>query len=119
MRTPYFVVDEAALRRNLSLLRQVAQQAGCKILLAQKAFSMFACYPLISRYLAFTPETEDLREINIYDPVRGYPVPIVGELGDGVILQMPYYNGSDISSFDRYRFKYCSWQDFMNSQLPE
>ena len=74
---------------------------------------------LISRYLAFTPETEDLREINIYDPVRGYSVPIVGELGDGVILQMPYYNGSDISSFDRYRFKYCSWQDFMNSQLPE
>lgn len=74
---------------------------------------------LISRYLAFTPETQDLREINIYDPVRGYPVLIEGELGDGVILQMPYYDGSDISSFDRYRFKYCSWQDFMNSQLPE
>ena len=74
---------------------------------------------LISRYLAFTPETEDLREINIYDPVRGYPVLIEGELGDGVILQMPYYDGTDISSFDRYRYEYCSWQDFMNSQLPE
>lgn len=51
MRTPYFVVDEAALRRNLSLLRQVAQQAGCKILLAQKAFSMFSVYPMIREYL--------------------------------------------------------------------
>lgn len=51
MRTPYFVVDEAALRRNLSLLRQVAQKAGCKILLAQKAFSMFSVYPMIREYL--------------------------------------------------------------------
>ena len=26
--------------------------AGCKILLAQKAFSMYRCYPLIRQYLA-------------------------------------------------------------------
>ena len=52
LRTPYFVVDEAALRRNLAILDQVQQQAGCKILLAQKAFSMFACYPLLSQHLA-------------------------------------------------------------------
>lgn len=74
---------------------------------------------VISHYMAFTPETQDLREIKLCDPVRGYPILIEGELGDGVILQMPYYNGSDISSFDRYRFKYCSWEDFMNSRLPE
>lgn len=74
---------------------------------------------LISKYLAFTPETEDLREINVYDPVRGYPVLIEGELGDGVILQMPHYNGSDISDFAGYQFEYCSWEDFINSRLPE
>ena len=28
------------------------EQAGCKILLAQKAFSMFYAYPLIREYLA-------------------------------------------------------------------
>ena len=54
MRTPYFVVDEAPLRRNLELLRQVQQAAGCRILLAQKAFSMFFCYPLLRQYLAGT-----------------------------------------------------------------
>lgn len=74
---------------------------------------------LISKYMAFTPETQDLREIKLCDPVRGYPILIEGELGDGVILQVPQYSGSDISSFDRYRFKYCSWEDFMNSRLPE
>lgn len=54
MRTPYYVVDEAALTLNLRLLRDVAERAGCKILLAQKAFSMFAVYPLIRQYLAGT-----------------------------------------------------------------
>lgn len=54
LNTPYFLVDEGLLKKNLEVLRQVQQEAGCKILLAQKAFSMFACYPLISRYLAGT-----------------------------------------------------------------
>lgn len=54
LNTPYFLVDEGLLKKNLEILRQVQQEAGCKILLAQKAFSMFACYPLISRYLAGT-----------------------------------------------------------------
>lgn len=54
LQTPYFVVDEGLLEKKLQLLQQVAEQAGCKILLAQKAFSMFACYPLIRKYLAGT-----------------------------------------------------------------
>lgn len=54
LRTPYFLVDEGLLKKNLELLRQVGEEAGCKILLAQKAFSMFACYPLISQYLSGT-----------------------------------------------------------------
>ena len=49
--TPYFLIDEGLLKQNLEILRQVQQEAGCKILLAQKAFSIFACYPQISRYL--------------------------------------------------------------------
>ena len=49
--TPCFVVDLAALRRNLEILNSVRLRAGVKILLAQKAFSMFSVYPLISGVL--------------------------------------------------------------------
>ena len=52
--TPYFVVDEARLRHNLAILKGVCERTGCKILLAQKAFSMFAAYPVIREYLAGT-----------------------------------------------------------------
>ena len=50
--TPAYVVDEGKLIANLEILRDVARASGAKILLAQKAFSMFALYPLIGQYLA-------------------------------------------------------------------
>ncbi|BAL83998.1 putative carboxynorspermidine decarboxylase [Selenomonas ruminantium subsp. lactilytica TAM6421] len=49
--TPAYVVDEQALENNLQILQEVKAAAGCKILLAQKCFSMFAEYPLIGKYL--------------------------------------------------------------------
>ena len=49
--TPSYIVDEARLTRNLSVLAQVKRETGCRILLAQKAFSMFRFYPLIRVYL--------------------------------------------------------------------
>jgi len=48
--TPYFLVDENRLLHNLEILKQVSEQAGCKILLAQKAFSTFSAYPLLRVY---------------------------------------------------------------------
>lgn len=52
--TPAYVIDMSMLERNLQILADTAERAGCKILLAQKAFSAFSCYPLISRYLSGT-----------------------------------------------------------------
>lgn len=49
--TPIYLIDEVAVRRNLAILQAIRQQTGCKILLAQKAFSMYALYPLLSQYL--------------------------------------------------------------------
>lgn len=52
--TPCFIVDENRLVQNLAVLRDVADRTGAKILLAQKAFSMFSVYPLLREYLAGT-----------------------------------------------------------------
>ena len=52
--TPCYVTDEGLLIKNLEILKDTAEQAGCKILLAQKAFSMFSVYPLIGKYLSGT-----------------------------------------------------------------
>lgn len=52
--TPAYVIDEAKLVNNLEILKSIQERTGCKVLLAQKAFSMYATYPLISQYLAGT-----------------------------------------------------------------
>ena len=49
--TPAYVVEEKRLIHNLEILRGLQERTGCHVLLAQKAFSMYSCYPLISGYL--------------------------------------------------------------------
>ena len=51
LKTPYFLVDEKKLLHNLEILKGVSSSTGCRILLAQKAFSMFSVYPLLRKYL--------------------------------------------------------------------
>lgn len=51
MKTPCYVIDEQKLIKNLEILKSVKDKTGCKILLAQKAFSCYHVYPLIASYL--------------------------------------------------------------------
>ena len=51
LQTPCYVIDRDRLEANLKILSGVMERTGCRILLAQKAFSCYAVYPLISKYL--------------------------------------------------------------------
>lgn len=64
--TPYFIVDEKRLIKNLEILQRVEREAGCSILLAQKAFSMFSLYPLVGRYISGTAAS------GLYEAKLGY-----------------------------------------------
>jgi len=52
--TPCYILDEAILIENCRILKKVQDVTGCKILLAQKAFSNYNLYPVIAPYLAGT-----------------------------------------------------------------
>lgn len=64
--TPAYVVDEKKIIENLRILHQVEEESGCHILLAQKAFSMFALYPLIGQYISGTTAS------GLYEARLGY-----------------------------------------------
>ena len=51
LNTPCYLVSEKALKHNMEILLSVRKRTGCKILLAQKAFSMYSAYPLMRPYL--------------------------------------------------------------------
>ena len=52
--TPCYILDEVMLKHNGEILAGVAERTGCKILLAQKAFSNYDLYPVLASYLAGT-----------------------------------------------------------------
>lgn len=54
VKTPCFVIDKAGLIHDGEILKKVQKDTGCKILLAQKAFSNFNLYPLLEEYVAGT-----------------------------------------------------------------
>jgi carboxynorspermidine decarboxylase len=49
--TPYYLIDEARILKNLEIIKRIKDLSGAKVLLAQKAFSSFYFYPLIKPYL--------------------------------------------------------------------
>lgn len=51
MKTPYFIINADCIEENLKILRNIIDETGCKILLAQKCFSCYGLYPLIAKYL--------------------------------------------------------------------
>lgn len=83
--TPAYVLDEAGLVRNLEILADVQRRTGCKILLAQKAFSMFSVYPLIAKYLSGTTAS------GLYEAKLGRE-----EFGGEVHVFCPAYKESEI-----------------------
>ena len=95
--TPAYVLDEKRLKENLEILRMVEKKAECRILLAQKAFSMFYMYPLIGKYISGTTASglyeaklgkEEMgKENHIFSPAyREEEIDEIAEICDHVIF---------------------------------
>ncbi len=51
---PIYIIEEKKLRRNLSLIADVAQQADVEIILAFKAFALWKTFPIFREYIHST-----------------------------------------------------------------
>ena len=98
--SPAFVVDEAAVRRNLSVLKDVRDQSGARVLLALKAFSMWSLADVVGEYLdgvcasglweARLARQFYKGELTTYSPAyRAEDLPEILRLSDHVIFNNP------------------------------
>ena len=92
LRTPCFVVQEGKIRENLEILKEIEDETGCHILLAQKAFSMYSLYPLIGEYLAGATAS------GLYEARLGYE-----EMGKENHIFSPAYREEEMDEI----LKYC------------
>lgn len=51
MQTPYYIVYEDRLRKNLSLIKRVSEEADVKIIMAFKANALWKTFPIIKEYV--------------------------------------------------------------------
>ena len=91
LKTPCYVVDERLIRRNLEILKSVKDRTGCKILLAQKAFSMYSMYPLIAEYL------DGVASSSLFEARLGYE-----EMGKEVHIYAPAYRDDEFEEILNY-----------------
>ena len=104
--TPYYIVDENLLIHNLEILKSVSDRTDCRILLAQKAFSMFRFYPLIGQYLDGTTAS------GLYEAKLG-----AEEMGKETHIFSPAYTERDFDEIlavcDHISFNsFSQWEKF-------
>jgi carboxynorspermidine decarboxylase len=51
LRTPYYLLDESRLLKNLEKIKHVRERSGAKSVLALKCFSTWSVFPLMRRYM--------------------------------------------------------------------
>lgn len=113
--TPYYVVDEQLLINNLKILKSVSDGTGCRILLAQKAFSMFCVYPLIGRYLDGTASSSLFeaklgregmgKEVHVFSPAyREEEFDELMEVCDHIVFNSP-------EQWMRYKDRVCTFNN--------
>ena len=52
--SPAYVLEEKRLRRNLALIRDVAERSGAEIILAFKAYALWKTFPIFREYISST-----------------------------------------------------------------
>ena len=81
--SPCYVMDEKLLRKNLSLIKSVADKAGVEIILAFKSFAMWKSFPIFREYIRYTTASSVYEARLAYEEVEkiceeteGYVVPV-------------------------------------------
>ncbi len=81
--TPAVVIDAALLQRNLETAARIKREAGCKVLLATKAFALPAVFPMMREVLDGTTASGEYearlgretfgKEVHVYAPAFSEP----------------------------------------------
>ena len=84
VQSPCYVMDEKLLRKNLSLIKSVADKAGVEIILAFKSFAMWKSFPIFREYIRYTTAS------SVYEARLAYE-----EFGSKAHTYSPAYTETD------------------------
>lgn len=89
--SPCFVIDEERFRKNLSLIKHVADESGAEIILAFKGFAMWGVFPILKEYVSGAAASSVDEACLCYD-----------EIGSLAHTYSPVYSQEDFSKILEY-----------------
>ncbi|MDR2860732.1 MAG: carboxynorspermidine decarboxylase [Elusimicrobiota bacterium] len=94
IQTPYYLIDEKALLKNMKKIEYVRKNSGAKSLLALKCFSSWAVFPLMSKYMDGTTSS------SLYEARLGFE-----KFGKETHAFSVAYSDSDIEQLKKFSDK--------------
>jgi carboxynorspermidine decarboxylase len=94
LQTPYYLIDESRLLRNLEVIAAVRQRSGAKSVLALKCFSTWAVFDLMRPYMDGTTSS------SLYEARLGHE-----KFGKEVHAYSVAYSDDDVAAVSRYASK--------------
>ena len=89
--SPCYVMEEDLLRKNLSLIKSVAERAGVEIILAFKAFAMWKSFPIFREYIHYTTASSEYEARLAFE-----------EFGSKAHTYSPAYTETNFPAFLKY-----------------
>jgi carboxynorspermidine decarboxylase len=111
--TPYWLLEERLLEKNLKILNHIKEQTGIKILLALKGYALWESFPLVRKYLdgccasglheAYLSDEKFSKETHTYSPAfKERDIPKIAKISHHLIFNSP----AQFSMFGRLAKRY-------------
>jgi carboxynorspermidine decarboxylase len=104
-----YVLDEKLLRKNLALIKGVADEAGVEIILAFKGFAMWGAFPIVREYIkgatASSVNEARLCVEEMKAKSHTYCVAIADDEIDDLVSMSSHLTFNSLSQFNKYKNK--------------
>lgn len=113
IKTPYYIVYEDRIRKNLETISKVSEEAGVKIIMALKANALWKTFPIVREYVS-SSTASSLNEMKLSlkhlgDDVHAYCPAYTDETIDEYLRGCTHITFNSISQFERFRERVEKW----------
>ena len=125
MSKPLYIIEEQKLRRNLSLIADVARRADVEIILAFKAFALWKTFPIFREYIHSTTASSLSEALLAYEefgaPSHTYSPAYTDDEFDRIAACSSHLTFNSLSQYDRFhqRAAKCSLGLRVNPEYSE
>ena len=106
MATPIYIIEEKRLRRNLTLIADVAAKADIEIILAFKAFALWKTFPIFREYIRSTTASSLSEARLAYEefgaPAHTYSPAYTDDEFDAIVACSSHLTFNSLSQYNRF-----------------